>query len=119
MELIKNNEGPVLLDVVTYRLVGHSTSDQNAYRTKEEIEDWRSHDPIVKFREALVEAGVESDEFFAKLLQDTADRMTMICRAADDKEISPYVDFERTRTIWRTSCSPTRRSAPWARPVRS
>ena len=73
MELIKNNEGPVLLDVVTYRLVGHSTSDQNAYRTKEEIEDWRSHDPIVKFREALVEAGVESDEFFAKLLQDTAD----------------------------------------------
>ena len=95
MELIKNNEGPVLLDVVTYRLVGHSTSDQNAYRTKEEIEDWRSHDPIVKFREALVEAGVESDEFFAKLLQDTADRMTMICRAADDKEISPYVDFDK------------------------
>ena len=82
MELIKNNEGPVLLDVVTYRLVGHSTSDQNAYRTKEEIEDWRSHDPIVKFREALVEAGVESDEFFAKLLQDTADRMTMICRCS-------------------------------------
>ena len=41
MELVKNGEGPVLLDVVTYRLVGHSTSDQNAYRTKEEIEDWR------------------------------------------------------------------------------
>ena len=75
MALIKNNEGPVLLDVVTYRLVGHSTSDQNAYRSKEEIEDWRSHDPIVKFRAALVEAGVESDEFFGKLLQDTADRM--------------------------------------------
>ena len=91
MELIKNNEGPVLLDVVTYRLVGHSTSDQNAYRTKEEIEDWRSHDPIVKFREALVEAGVESDEFFSKLLQDTTDRMTMICKAADDKEIKGLV----------------------------
>jgi 2-oxoisovalerate dehydrogenase E1 component len=95
MALIKNNEGPVLLDVVTYRLVGHSTSDQNAYRSKEEIEDWRSHDPIVKFRQALVEAGVESDEFFGKLLQDTSDRMTMICRAADDKEISPYVDFDK------------------------
>ena len=95
MALIKNNEGPVLLDVVTYRLVGHSTSDQNAYRSKEEIEDWRSHDPIIKFREALVEAGVESDEFFGKLLQDTSDRMTMICRAADDKQISPYVDFDK------------------------
>jgi len=95
MEIVEKGEGPVLLDVVTYRLLGHSTSDQNAYRSKEEIEAWREFDPIVKFREALVEAGVESDEFFQKLLDDTASRMTMICKAADDKEISPYVDFDK------------------------
>jgi len=94
-ELVEKGEGPVLLDVVTYRLLGHSTSDQNAYRSKEEIEAWRAFDPMVKFREALVEAGVESDEFFQKLLDDTAARMTMICKAADDKEISPYVDFDK------------------------
>ena len=95
MELVEKGEGPVLLDVVTYRLLGHSTSDQNAYRSKEEIEAWREYDPIVKFREELVKAGVESDEFFQKLLDDTAARMTMICKAADDKEISPYVDFDK------------------------
>ena len=94
-ELVEKGEGPVLLDVVTYRLLGHSTSDQNAYRSKEEIEAWREYDPIVKFREELVKAGVESDEFFQKLLDDTAARMTMICKAADDKEISPYVDFDK------------------------
>ena len=94
-ELIKNGEGPVLLDVITYRLVGHSTSDQNAYRSKEEIADWQSYDPIVTFRKALVEAGVESDEFFEKLLSDTRDRMTMICKAAADYEISPLVDFDK------------------------
>ena len=95
MEIVEKGEGPVLLDVVTYRLLGHSTSDHNAYRSKEEIEAWREFDPIVKFREALVEAGVESDEFFQKLLDDTAARMTMICKAADDKELSPYVDFDK------------------------
>lgn len=94
-EAIKKGEGPVLLDVVTYRLVGHSTSDQNAYRTKEEIEDWRSYDPIVKFREELVKAGVESDKFFENLLKETADRMTMICKGAADPAISPYVDFDK------------------------
>ena len=94
-ELIANNDGPVLLDVVTYRLVGHSTSDQNAYRTKEEIEAWRAYDPIITYRKALVDAGVAPDSKFEEILKETADRMTMICRAASDKEISPYVDFEK------------------------
>ena len=91
----RKNDGPVLLDVITYRLVGHSTSDQNAYRSKEEIEDWRSHDPIIKYREALVEAGVAPDSKFDEILKETSDRMTMICKAAADKEISPYVDFDK------------------------
>ena len=94
-ELIANNDGPVLLDVVTYRLVGHSTSDQNAYRTKEEIEAWRAYDPIITYRKALVDAGVAPDSKFEEILKETADRMTMICRAASDKEISPSVDFEK------------------------
>ena len=94
-ELIANNDGPVLLDVVTYRLVGHSTSDQNAYRTKEEIEAWRSYDPIITYRKALVDAGVAPDSKFEEILKETSERMTMICRAASDKEISPYVDFKK------------------------
>ena len=94
-ELLANNDGPVLLDVVTYRLVGHSTSDQNAYRTKEEIEDWASWDPIIKYREELVKAGVAEDAKFEEILKETTDRMTMICKAAADPEISPYVDFHK------------------------
>lgn len=94
-EILAKNDGPVLLDVVTYRLLGHSTSDQNAYRTKEEIEAWRSYDPIVKYREELVAAGVAEDSRFEEILKETSDRMTMICRAASDKEISPYVDFNK------------------------
>lgn len=94
-ELLAKGEGPVLMDVVTYRLLGHSTSDQNAYRTKEEIEDWRSYDPIITYRKALVDAGVVTDEQCEAILAETKERMTMICRAASDPEISPYVDFTK------------------------
>ncbi len=95
LQVLQENDGPVLLDVVTYRLLGHSTSDQNAYRSKEEIEDWRSWDPIVKYREELVKAGVAEDGKFEEILKETSDRMTMICKAASDAEISPYVDFHK------------------------
>ena len=94
LKLLRNGEGPVLLDTITYRLSGHSTSDQNAYRTKEEIEAWRSVDPVITYRQGLAEAGVASDSRFEEILADTAARMTTICRAASDPVISPYADFK-------------------------
>ena len=94
LKLLRAGEGPVLLDTITYRLSGHSTSDQNAYRTKEEIEAWRDVDPIVTYRKALVEAGVAPDSRFDEILQETVERMTMICRHASDPAVSPYADFK-------------------------
>ncbi|MCI8939702.1 MAG: dehydrogenase [Dorea sp.] len=88
-------EGPVLLDVVTYRLLGHSTSDQNIYRTKEEIAAWREQDPLVTYRRALVEAGIAEDRVFEEIWAQTKERMARICRLAADKEASPYLDFDK------------------------
>ena len=93
LELLRNGEGPVMLDTITYRLSGHSTSDQNAYRTAEEIEAWRAVDPIVTYRAKLVEAGVAPDSRFEEILAETKERMTSICRHASDPAISPYADF--------------------------
>ena len=94
LELLRNGEGPVMLDTVTYRFSGHSTSDQNAYRTAEEIEAWRKYDPIVTYREKLVKAGVAADSRFEEILNETKERMTMICKHAADPAISPYADFD-------------------------
>ena len=99
MELLHNGQGPVLLDTITYRLSGHSTSDQNAYRTKEEIEAWRAVDPIVTYRQALVEAGVAPDSRFEEIMAETVDRMTNICRHAADPSFSPYADFKANPTF--------------------
>ena len=94
LKILRAGEGPVLLDTLTYRFSGHSTSDQNAYRTKEEIDAWREVDPIITYRKGLVDAGVAGDTKLDDILKETAERMTMICKAASDPTISPYVDFK-------------------------
>lgn len=45
----RNGDGPSLIVAETYRWKGHSRSDKNLYRTKEEIENWRLLDPIPRF----------------------------------------------------------------------
>jgi pyruvate dehydrogenase E1 component alpha subunit len=50
-------QGPTLIECLTYRHKGHSKSDKNLYRTKEEIEQWKTKDPIGRFETKLVDAG--------------------------------------------------------------
>ncbi len=50
--------GPVLIDAITYRYLGHSKSDKQLYRTKEEVEEWKRRDAIRRFEQRLVEEGV-------------------------------------------------------------
>jgi len=51
---------PTLLEVRTYRYMGHSMSDplHGVYRTKEEVEEQRKHDPISQLARTLTDAGV-------------------------------------------------------------
>ena len=46
-------EGPVLLEALTYRYVGHSMGDPERYRSKAEIEEWRTRDPILRLAEKM------------------------------------------------------------------
>ena len=62
IEHARLGDGPTLLECKTYRLRGHSKSDRNLYRTKEEIEAWRQRDPIRRLEDELnaqhrIEAG--------------------------------------------------------------
>ena len=50
--------GPSLIESKTYRVRGHSRSDRNRYRTKEEIETWLARDPIGAFERQLLRQGV-------------------------------------------------------------
>jgi pyruvate dehydrogenase E1 component alpha subunit len=53
----RSGGGPSLIECKTYRLRGHSKSDRNLYRTKEEIEAWRKRDPILRLQVELIAHG--------------------------------------------------------------
>ena len=57
IERARSGAGPSLLECKTYRIRGHSKSDRNLYRTKEEIETWRAADPITRLEDELAESG--------------------------------------------------------------
>ena len=58
VERARAGEGPTLLESKTYRIRGHSRSDRNRYRTKDEIESWQARDPILAFEKELVGLGL-------------------------------------------------------------
>ncbi len=99
LELLHSGKGPVMMETITYRFSGHSVSDQNAYRTKEEMDAWKEVDPLTTYPAKLIEAGVMTQAEVDAILAETKDRMTMICKAAADTEISPYCDFKKDPAV--------------------
>jgi pyruvate dehydrogenase E1 component alpha subunit len=65
-------DGPTLLECVTYRIRGHSKSDRNLYRTREEIEAWRANDPIGRLATELEAHGLFDAAALAAIEQDAA-----------------------------------------------
>ena len=51
----RDGEGPTLLEMKTYRYRGHSVSDPQKYRSKDEVEDYKNQDPITKVHNTILE----------------------------------------------------------------
>jgi TPP-dependent pyruvate/acetoin dehydrogenase alpha subunit len=68
-------EGPTLLEAITYRYLGHSKSDANLYRTREEISTWRKRDPIERFAAVLEEEGVLEKDEWRRLEDEVKERI--------------------------------------------
>ncbi len=64
-------EGPTLLECVTYRMEGHSTSDDpRAYRPPELVEAWKAKDPILRMRNYLARRGALAEGDEARLKEE-------------------------------------------------
>jgi pyruvate dehydrogenase E1 component alpha subunit len=90
-EHARRGDGPSLIEAKTYRYKGHSRSDKQAYRSREEVQRWMDErDPIRRFGELLVSAQVLS-EAEAAAMRDTA--IATIDRACEFSESSPAPDI--------------------------
>jgi pyruvate dehydrogenase E1 component alpha subunit len=86
----RSGHGPMLLEMETYRYRGHSMSDPAKYRSKDEVEEWRSkHDPIETLRELMVKEKVLSEEGFKLLERDVKD---IVNDSAEFAQSSPEPD---------------------------
>ena len=84
-ELAVSGKGPVLVVEHTYRTSGHSKSDGNLYRTKEEIQWWKEHSPIVRFKDYLISNKLFTEKQIEKM------------QAKADKAVNDSVEFAKAQ----------------------
>ncbi len=84
-------EGPTFLEFKTYRFRGHSMSDPQKYRTKEEVEQWKSRDPLEMVRDRILTNGVATE---AELDAIDAKVKEVVEASVKFAEESPYPEPE-------------------------
>ncbi|MBK7398480.1 MAG: thiamine pyrophosphate-dependent dehydrogenase E1 component subunit alpha [Myxococcales bacterium] len=84
VERAARGEGATLVESLTYRLSGHSTSDDpKAYRKDTEVDAWKSKDPNVRFRAFLDKRGLYDDKRQTTLEEQTAAELADCVKAAE------------------------------------
>jgi 2-oxoisovalerate dehydrogenase E1 component len=63
----RRGDGPVLLECVTFRTLGHVLSDKNEYMDQDQLAEQIANDPVAKFRQRLIDEGVADEATLAKI----------------------------------------------------
>ncbi len=86
VERARRGEGPTLIEAVTYRMGGHSTSDDpTRYVPKEELERWAKKDPIARFEKVLQRLGLWSPELGQRTMQEALELVSQAARKAEQE----------------------------------
>ncbi len=83
----RRGRGPTLLTCETYRWKGHSRSDANRYRTRDEIAAWQARCPIARFRAHLERAGLLDEQTVAVIDRDVQEELAKAVRFAQESPI--------------------------------
>jgi len=78
---------PTLLEIRTYRFMGHSMSDPGNYRTRAEIEKYQERDPIKLFTATLKEKKVLDDKQFEQIDAEIRERVEQSVRFAEESPL--------------------------------
>jgi len=96
-EAVLRREGPILLDTVVYRHTGHSATDQNAYRTKEEMDTWMAIDCVRTYRDELIGEKLLTAAGGDAIEAGIVAKITETLRRAADPAESPRMDLAADR----------------------
>ena len=93
-EVLLAGKGPALLDVVTYRISGHSPSDASSYRSKEELALWEEEDCVKKFGDYLLSNGAITEADAAAMKEKAVARISRAMKLATDDSVSPLCELD-------------------------
>lgn len=94
VERARAGEGPTFIEGKTYRFRGHYEGDPMVYRSKAELEAWRSRDPLPAFRQRLLDDGIEGAEIEALEAEIQAGLDEAVAFAADSPPPEPESALE-------------------------
>ena len=97
IERARSGAGPSLVEAETYRHGGHSRADPATYRPAAEVAAWMAKDPVVRYRQRLLDAGVAAAELDAIEVDILAEVETAI----DTARAMPVPDADTlTTNVW-------------------
>jgi len=92
MERARRGDGPTFLEMKTYRYRGHSMSDAQLYRTKDEVEEYKKIDPITQILDIIKEKNYASESEIEAIDQRVKD---LVEECATFAEESDYPDVQQ------------------------
>ncbi len=78
-----------MIESVTYRWLGHSSSDPGKYRTREEVEEWKKKDPIENLRKYLLENEIASAEELDQIQEEVKEAVEASVKFAEESPFPP------------------------------
>ena len=87
IKLARDGNGPTFLEMKTYRYRGHSMSDAQKYRTKNEVEEYKKIDPITQVKEIILNKKYAKQSDLDKIETDIKARVAACEKFAEE---SPY-----------------------------
>jgi len=95
---VRAGNGPYFLELLTYRYRGHSMSDSNLYRSRDEEKEWLQRDPIHILRQRLIDSGtIQLDDFTnidKEIIDEIENRIIKFAEESpepDPRELEKYV----------------------------
>ncbi|MBZ9788441.1 pyruvate dehydrogenase (acetyl-transferring) E1 component subunit alpha [Psychroflexus sp. CAK57W] len=82
----REGKGPTFLDLKTYRYRGHSMSDAQKYRTKDEVKEYQEIDPISQVKKILLDKKYASEEDIKKIDKQVKDKVSECEKFADESD---------------------------------
>mgnify|MGYP001184332490 FL=1 len=86
---MRENSEPYFIEIRTYRYRGHSMSDPQKYRTKEELEEYQKIDPILKLRDYILSNDIMTEEEITEVEDKVEEEVLEAVEFADN---SPFPD---------------------------